>query len=705
MTPFAIALMLLAAVGGQSPARIRIPLAHYATLVRRGEPKPEVAPRVWIESVRVKGSFEGGFELSVSGRSQGTMARTPLLHPSGTNLNTCRGEALLERDENGYVEIVALAPRFTLRCTIERQDREFALTLSRVVDVSATLLDGDVKLEPGEGGSQKLSFTKLRRASARPVSKEAQRERLPATAVGLYRLRVFPDEARFVWRFDIHNPNAEPVAYSISAPEGAHVERVDGVSDHALVSEGARLVVPPGDHEVSLTGTLARSTFEAPVQAAAQFVVVEHHPLVRLSVSTDARAVALKEVDVSPEFRGARAYVLARGQTLSWTKTPIETLPTTRFAIDQLSSRFFVGSGGQSLGETTVELTNEGAAEVSFPMRVAPTYAAVADAPIPLTQDADGQLVVGLSSGRNIIELQHRHALRTSLGFAVGELEVPSLEAPATRGDVELRYSRDWIPLYESFAGERRLASPAFGDAILLFVLALWTFELALRFEFRRRTALPLSALAAAASWCTTLGHWSVVCSLSALSMVFVVPWLRTVEVPLLRWFRWIPSSLLGGVVILTLLGGITLFGNNVRAMFGSSADVLSGEAFPADLRQSNAVAGLDGVAARDGAVGGLPSPAAGASNYAGIGVPTELPMGIRRTILSQELVEASGPTLCRVVLISASLAEAAQVVVFSLLLGFLFLRRGLLARGLRSQLAKVTMRPDHFAGAEQAVR
>ena len=129
-----------------------------------------------------------------------------------------------------------------------------------------------------------------------------------------------------------------------------------------------------------------------------------------------------------------------------------------------------LGSDGQVLGKRRLCSTTK--VRQSFRFRCAePTYASLGGEPMLLTKNETGALLLPLSQGEQSVSLQHRQSFQRTNGLGFGSLWLPELAAPAASAQIELRYDRDWLPIYESLSPEVRFPSLSFGELFVLGVL------------------------------------------------------------------------------------------------------------------------------------------------------------------------------------------------------------------------------------------
>jgi hypothetical protein len=579
---------------------------------------------------------------------------------------------------------------------------ELSFTVSGVADVSSAVADGAVNVEPGTDGT-----TLVHIAHPAPVANEAALgEDVPPTLVGRYLLTVLPDDVRFRWELSVHNPNRRAVHFTVPARADEKLEGLETTAHHEATAAGFSVELPPGDTALTVIGAMTGTHFQPPVEAAAQLVLVDSHPLLRLDLNTDGKRVSPEETGLQAQYRAAQGVLLARGQGLTWKPQVLRTLTAARYSVRNARTLFFVGADGALLGQSSIALENEGAPELTLPMKGTPEFASIGGTSVPLTHTDDGQLRLPLSHGEQNIVVQHRGALKTGFGLAAGTLELPGLGTPATYSNVELRTGRDWSPLFVTFAGQRWFALPGIADLLLTLLFGLWAVHLLVSFGVNRRPAMALGALTAVLAASTEAAHWPVLFGLAGGSMLWVVAWLRESKVRLVAPSGLVGISMVLGLGMLLMVGGVTLFGDNIRRLFGMSADALAGDDHVAQGSTSSADdSGLTRKTMKSfGAATGYESVAAAQPSYQGVGAQRELPLGRRSVSLSQEMADTTAPTAASVVLISTALVQGGYALLHVLAVALAFMMRRQLLAGLKVQLERLFGRPAAVAGAVHEV-
>ncbi len=458
-----VALLLAQSEAVPAPrSEVTIPLEEYERLHKLDQ-RPSVTV---IDLLRVEGSFaRRDLAVTFSGRASGTLPTAEVLTAGGLRLHSCEGDAFVSRADSGAFALTPLATRFRARCrlAVDGSDRLEAETTPAVLEVEAAVQDGELVAAPSGAGGRSFSVV---RAIA------GAKEDLPPSVAGRYRVTLLPEETRFVYRLDVHNPSRGHRRFTVTLRDTEHVESVDAPVAWDAGKGAYAFDLPPGETTLSLKGRITTASFVPPVKANVQYLIMETHPLIRLEVTTSAKRVGVGETGLSPDYRGAQAFLLDGEGEVAWTATRLEALKTAGLALDELEQVFFLGADGKARGEASFAIDNQGAPALALSSAGEPTFASVGSEPAFLTRDAEGRLFLPLAQGRQSVVVQDVRPFRQALGFAFARLHLPRAGVPASHARVQLRYPAEWKPLYEELAPSSRLHLFGARTIVLLAILA-----------------------------------------------------------------------------------------------------------------------------------------------------------------------------------------------------------------------------------------
>jgi hypothetical protein len=636
----------------EAGSRVSVPLPEYEALKKTQERGSVTV----VDTLRLGGSFRGrDLEVTLSGRAAGTMPAVDVLAgATGIVVFGCDGEGIVSRGKAGAFQLTPQAGRFSVRCHLAARgsDRLEMSSTPAVLWVESNIADGEFILgaESEDGGRQ---FSVVRR-----VASAAEGQTLKPTAMARYRITLRPDETRFHYEIDVHNPNRSRQPFEVALLSGEQVQQVDAPVAYDVPAGRYRFEIPPGDTTIKLSGSLGGSAFKPPIDASVQYCLLESHPLLRPDVIRAPKRVSPQEVGIPAEYRGAQAFIVAAGETVVWSATRLEALRTTAFAVKQVTHTFFLPVDGPALGESEIAIDNQGGSDVSLPMSATPTFASLQGDPVLLTKDAGGNLWLPLAQGQQTLVVQHRQPYRRIPGFGFASLSLPRLGVPATRGHVRLRYPDEWFPIYESFLSESRIWSPDALTVLGWLVLFAWTERLlaALGMGVRRRLVLA-GALALAG---VALG-WALIALIAADLTASAIVWQRRLR-----------EQGVGGVG--TVIAGIMLI------VIGFML------ATPSLLRTRISSAPYP---SESGSPPAKRPPARGdEAQYQGLPAKLEMPPGVRATSFSRELLDTETPRAARVAMVSGTFLAWLQALVVVAALLLLWRERTLLVAEMKARLA-----------------
>jgi hypothetical protein len=662
-----VAILIVVAALPLLAQNVTLPLEDYDKL--RALDRPESI--TVVDTLTLSGSFkERNLTVTFTGKSVGRRVATAVLQTSsGLVLWGCSGSAVISRGDDGF-RITPLADSFTATCKIAAPGSDrLELTGTRdVLAIASSVSDGElVAGDRGDDGTHSYSLVRQAAGGA---------ENIPPTATGHYLITLLPDETRFRYAIEVHNPNRSRRPFEVRLQSGEHLQQVDAVAPYELVDDAYRFDLPPGDTNLVLTGQLTGETFTPPVDASLQYLAIENHPIVRPLIDATVKRISAAEAGVPIQFRGPQAFLLGKGETLRWKTTKLEALHTVSYALSGAQHTFFIPAEGNVLGESLFAIDNQGASDVKLPLQPEPTYVSIENEAMLMTKGPDGKLTVPLSAGKQQILVQHRQSIRHVLGFGIGRLVVPQLGVPATSLQATINYPRQWYPLVQSFSTRTKFWTPSTEMVLLFLVLLLWTERLLawLAIPLRQRLAIAVLLAAASASFDLILG-------LVALGNAFLtIAWL-------IQYFKREKWTLVKGLVAAVIGGAILLavvVGREKSIMPTSQAPVSSAKLDEFRVRANTAINVTTEAA-----------PQKAEPNYQGLPARFDIPSGEKQSTFSQELLSTDREHAIAVFLISSTVVWLIGVVFVALAAWKLWQSRRALAAGVRTRLAPAAVVPD----------
>jgi hypothetical protein len=641
---------------------------------------PEPESFTVVDSARLGGTFrDHNLTITFTGRSVGRRATTAVLSAAGgISIWGCNGQAVITRGEDSF-RITPLAESFTTTCRIAAAGSD-RLELAATRDVLAIESSvGDGELVAAARAADGTSYHSLVRQSG------GSGETVVPTATGHYLITLLPDETRFRYAIDVHNPNRHRHMLVVRFRSGEHLQQVDAVAPYEVVDGAYRFDLQPGDTTLVLKGQLPGDSFTPPVEASLQYLAIENHPIIRPKIAGAVKRVSAAETGAPTQFRGPQAFLLGRGETVRWTRSRLEALHTVSYAVPGARHTFFVPAEGAVLGESVVGVDNQGASDIKLPLRPEPTYVSIENEPIVMTKDADGKLSVPLSSGKQTLLVQHRQSIRSIAGFGVGRLVIPQLTVPATSSLVTINYPRQWYPVVQSFSTRTKFWRPSSALLLVFLALLLWTERLLswLRLPLRARFAIAIACAAAAASFDT----FAVVLMFTnaLLTIAWFVPHLQKEK---WTFFKGLAATVAVATVILVF--GYTLQTRRRIDSYAYSGGGIASVAEP-PLLSGDARDFIDEASRQRNAMQVNVSSAPASKqdlNYQGLPAKFEIPEGERHGYFGQEMLPTAREQSVRILLVSSTIVWLIGMLFVASALTMLWKSRTTLVEGLRARLA-----------------
>jgi hypothetical protein len=655
-------------------SNVTIPLAQYEELRKSNENTSATV----VDLMTVAGSFAArDLTVTFAGRSVGTRATTSIVSGAADlTLSACNGEALLLRAGQGAYSIVALAPSFTLRCDarLSGSDRLQMQVEPTVLAVRSAVSDGELVIgDEDDKGAR--AYTLVRQVVG-------GNETVPITATGRFLITLLPDTTRFRYVIQVHNPNRKTAPLTLNLASGEHLQQIDSSAPYEPKGTSYVFAMPPGDSTITLSGELQGTSFAPPVEASLQYVVVESHPLLRPALKSSPKRVSTGETGITTQYRGALAFEIGPRERISWNVTRLEALRAISYAVRRVTHTLFVPANGPVLGESQINLDNQGAPELVLPRRPEPTFVALQDEPVLMTRNTRGELTVPLSSGQQQVTVQHRQAI-AHLPVVFARLEVPRLPVPATYTSVSLRYPEHWVPLWQSFATEATTWTPDAADLVGFLLLTLWTERVLALLSMKPGRRIVAALLAAFAASVIPLMLWAVILGCGFVTLIWIAS-----QRAKITWTAWAGMIILAAVVLVVFAVSTLTHKKSSDpgyAYSNSSANV---------GRQAEPVATATGVTDTVASDSANQAPKTEHAEprtdaaYQGLPAKFELPEGVRFGGFTEQMLAPDRQQVVTVVLLSMTLVTWVAVALALIVVWLLWIERHAVRNALRARLA-----------------
>lgn len=654
---FILALCIPFLLAMNSPANpaptstVTIPVQEYLSLVRQNE-KPRF---VTILGASLGGRFGERLSFTLNGQASSLNEKREFLRfdPQNVSFENCSGDAQIAFD-GGSASLLALAPKFTLKCDILPKNwGQVQFTLVQVMGAKADVAGAEALVLTDPNGDRQISVTKAIGGGARPD------ENLPVTAVGRFRISLLPENARFDYDITVENPARGSRPFEIRFANGESPSRV--ATDGEYTEDGGvlRLRLKPGSNSVRIEGPYTGANFKSPIAGGPHYLLIENHQLLQVTTESQARRVSARDAGLSSRFAGQRAFLLQTdGESVAWTTKKLDVLPALGFSVENADYNYFIPTRGKGVVEATFRINNQGQPEIPLAVGGRPLYLEVDGQPQVLATNPDGELLLQLTPGVRSVYVQYEAPTETraSIGFPFLRLAKPN----SVMSQIQSRLSfEDGASLLWA-QGLSKSESDLFDFALLAsFVLfaALTYFVLA---------QVPRNWRLGAAVAAGVIATHSLGVALLGVLLLAVAALVRH-RARLVGWFtgiKWTWDKTLGGLIVggglalammlilsftlLKIRGDLTTEGPSARNM---TAGLLQNKVSSFGAGARSAAPMMESYAAED--LADAPAEQAyaedavgGGGDYQGLPAKVVVPEGRRVIHFERGLIEASAPVM-----------------------------------------------------------
>ncbi len=469
---------------------VTIPVSEYIQL-RDAKQAPELTT---VESVTFDGTFGKSLTMTVSGSASGAPKAVDILERNDVfGVKDCAGSNAMLSGDGSRLNVVPLrADRFKITCQIfVRNWAQVEFTVDNALYAGARLTGGEALVRVS-GTSHVITLV-------RP-SAPTEDSKAPLAVTARYRVSVQPEESRFQYEFQINNPNRTLRKMKITKANGEIFSQIRTTIQHQEATDGLNLELQPGENVIRTEGRFSGNSFVPPVEGQA-FLLVENSPTLQLTVESVSRRVSPKDAGISPRYSGARAYLIANDQKVSWEARKLEVFAALGYSVNNANYLYYVPRRGTPIVEANFEINNQGMPEVALDVPGQVTYLEVGGQPQVLSRDKDGKLLLQLPSGVQNVLVQYLS--KTEQGSLLAMPREDLARPAAVLSNVSLNLSLDprWsLPFGRSlFEIKSDLSLSDFIWAALLALFVGWLIR-EIGLGRRDRIVFPLAVFVAAVS-------------------------------------------------------------------------------------------------------------------------------------------------------------------------------------------------------------
>lgn len=563
----AVALAIAPAVHAAEPvSMVTLPIAEYLDLKKQ----IEKGSLTTLEETRLTGEWGKHLQITFAGATQGKADPLAVMREvPGMSLSACTGQALLKAGD-GVITLLPTAPRFKVSCEMQFKNWDNGFNMIVLNSLFAKVeVKGAEPMVAGESLAERR--ISLQRAEVnRDLASEAVSDEPSVQA--REQISVLPEETRFWYTLDVHNPARTTKSFKLEWQNGEVVSQLQGPGVPERSKTGVTFKLMPGANPIRVQGRLPGKAFKPLMNGKGlEYVMIDNHPLLSLAITGGSRHVSPQDARMSPSFAGARAYMVGANETFTWEPHTLDVFAALSYTVTGASYRYYASTQSAALIEAQFNIDNQGSPEIPIKIPGRATYLEVNGVAQALTKDKDDQLLLRLPSGQGqsvLVQYQSERNAGQALALIGEELARPpalmsnvnvTLQVPGPRGHV---YAASLDNHYESLAWWNVVRGGLVG-ALFLMLFA--------RMGAGRGTRFLLAVAIA----------WIIICepgwtswALLAVAMAWAYrhrSWLMRVRVPTTR-----KSWALVGLGVLAVLAVMQLGGPVVEMMNGTSTSMMS---------------------------------------------------------------------------------------------------------------------------------
>lgn len=204
------------------------------------------------------------------------------------------------------------------------------------------------------------------------------------------------DEFRYVINFKSFGSSLGN--YVLDLPNGETVGSVQGAVKWE--QQGSRLVLDLESEKASVIvdGFFSSTSLRIPLTEERHHVLIESDPEKKLSISTTAQEMDLKESSTSPRYANARAFLASGKDVFDIQVQKLGVLPSLAASVSRATNRIAVTQEGSIVGELNYQYSNTGVDYLEIDAPGTPLYAGTSSGPVKLTKDEN--LMLSLPKGQ-----------------------------------------------------------------------------------------------------------------------------------------------------------------------------------------------------------------------------------------------------------------------------------------------------------------
>lgn len=257
--------------------------------------------------------------------------------------------------------------------------------------------------------------------------------------------------------------------YVLNLPNNEVVSSVQGAVKWEQKGNKLILDLESGEASVTVRGFFNSKSLRIPLKEDRHHVLIESDPEKKISVSTSAEEIDLKESSITPQYSNARAFLASSRDIFQITIKELDVLPSLAASVSKSRNRVAITEKGSIVGELNYGYSNTGVDYIEIDVEGTPLYASTERGAVKLTRE--DKLLLSFPKGTNrnldLVYFTTRDPLKP-----VDLIEIPLARSdlPITSATTSIYLPKEYIVL-ETFGVSGGSELPPIESVLLFMVL------------------------------------------------------------------------------------------------------------------------------------------------------------------------------------------------------------------------------------------
>jgi len=257
--------------------------------------------------------------------------------------------------------------------------------------------------------------------------------------------------------------------YVLDLPNNEVVTSVKGAVKWEQKGNRLILDLESDKASVSIRGFFNSKSLRIPLKEDRHHVLIESDPEKKISISTTAEEIDLKESTIKPQYSNARAFLSSARDVFQITIKRLDVLPSLAASVSTSTNRIAITEKGSILGELNYRYSNTGMDYIEIDVEGTPLYASTERRAVKLTKEEKLLLSFPKGEHRNfdLVYFTTRDPLKP---IDMIEIPIAKSDLPITTATTSIYLPKEYIVL-ETFGVSGGSELPPFESALLFIIL------------------------------------------------------------------------------------------------------------------------------------------------------------------------------------------------------------------------------------------